>query len=77
MSRAIRLSLPEDKVATKCDQLGISVSTIETLDDGMTRLVCTTGKGAQEVRAKFRKFVLDNSHRAQSAFDHLRREENI
>ncbi|CAM4038832.1 RRM domain-containing protein [Novosphingobium lubricantis] len=58
MSRAVNLSLPEAKVRAMCDKAGISVSVIEALPSGGTRLVCNTGEGADEVRLTLKNHVI-------------------
>jgi hypothetical protein len=58
MSRAMNLSLPEAKVRTLCDQAGVSISALETLPSGGTRLVCTREEGADEMRIVFKKDVI-------------------
>lgn len=59
MSRAMNLSLPEAKVRTRCDQAGVSISAIETLPSGGTRLVCTREEGADEMRVVFKKDMIE------------------
>ena len=58
MSRAINLSLPEADVRTGCTKNRVSISAIESLPSGGTRLVCTTSEGAEEIRLRFRNHVI-------------------
>ena len=57
MSRAINVKLSVEDVIRKCENAGVSISTVETLPSGDTRLVCTTGDGAEEMRSLFGKHV--------------------
>lgn len=50
MSRAMNLKLSEANVRKRCNESGVSISAIETLPSGGTHLVCTTSKGADEMR---------------------------
>jgi hypothetical protein len=59
MSRAINLRLDEAEVVAKCLAAGVSVSAIEKLPSGGTHLVCTTGAGADEMRLRFKKQIID------------------
>ncbi len=52
MSRAMNLTLGESEVKAICLSSGVSVSAIEPLQSGGTRLVCTTGGGAEEMRLR-------------------------
>ncbi len=58
MSRAINLSLGEAEVLSKCNEAGVGVSVTEKLPSGGTRLVCTTGDGAAEMRRKFKNDII-------------------
>lgn len=59
MSRAMNLSLAEAKVRSLCDKSGVSISAIEPLPDGGSHLVCTTADGAEEIRTKLKKYVIE------------------
>lgn len=59
MSRAMNLALPESEVNALCTAAGISVSAIEPLPSGGTRLVCTTAPGAETMRLRFRGNIID------------------
>jgi hypothetical protein len=51
MSRAMNVALPEPEVQALCRQSGVSVSAMEPLPQGGCHLVCTTGEGADTMRA--------------------------
>jgi hypothetical protein len=55
----MNLSLAEAKVRSLCDKSGVSVSAIEPLPDGGSHLVCTTADGAEEIRTKLRKYIIE------------------
>jgi len=58
MSRAINLNLTEDTITTFCRKAGVAISAIEELPAGGTHVVCVTIEGADEVRAKFKKYIV-------------------
>lgn len=58
MSRAMNLTLAEDKVNTACRTAGVAISAIETLQSGGTRLVCVTGEGAETMRRRLAKHII-------------------
>jgi hypothetical protein len=59
MSRAMNVSLGETEVAALCKSAGVAISAIEVLPSGGTHLVCITGEGAEEMRHKMRKHVIE------------------
>lgn len=59
MSRAMNLALPEGEVKQICLSQGVSISAIEPLPSGGTRLVCTTATGAEEMRLRLRGHIID------------------
>ena len=61
MSRAMNLALPESEVKQICLLQGISISAIEPLQSGGTRLVCTTPAGAEEMRLRLRGHIIDGA----------------
>lgn len=61
MSRAMNISLPEDKVKRLCLLQGVSISAIEPLQSGGTRLVCTSGAGAEEMRLRLRGHLIEDN----------------
>lgn len=59
MSRVIHLSLDEGAVATRCLSEKVGISAIESLPAGGTRLVCMSGEGAELIRRKLKKHLID------------------
>ena len=59
MSRAVLLSLTESEVRTSCLEANVGVSVIERLRDGGVRLVCTSGHGAELVRDKLKRHLIE------------------
>lgn len=68
MSRAINLTLPEAEVKTRCEDAGISISAIEPLPSGGTRLVCTTDEGAEKFRRKNKDSILSGRQKRSPFF---------
>jgi hypothetical protein len=61
MSRAMNLSLPEEEVRRLCLAQGVSISAIEPLQSGGTRLVCTLSTGAEEMRLRLRGHIIEGN----------------
>lgn len=61
MSRAINLALPEAAVSEICLASGVSISAIERLPSGGTRLVCTTIDGADEIRLRLAGHLIEGA----------------
>ena len=59
MSRAMNLALPEAEVKQICLSQGVSISAIEPLQSGGTRLVCTSSAGADEMRLRLRGHLIE------------------
>ena len=59
MNRVINLNLDEGIVVIRCLSEKIAISAIERLPQGGVRLVCTTSKGAEVVRRKLKRYVID------------------
>jgi hypothetical protein len=59
MSRAMNLDLPEAEVVAICEKLDVSISAIETLPSGGTHLVCTIIEGADQVRLKLKRNLIE------------------
>ena len=59
MTRAINFDLPEDQVATACQESGVTISAIEPLQSGGTHLVCTTSEGADEMRLRYANHIIE------------------
>jgi hypothetical protein len=61
MSRAMNLTLDETKVRRACTTAGVDISVIEPLISGGTRLVCTTGPGADAIRLRLARHLIDGT----------------
>ena len=59
MSRAMNVNLPEAEVAKLCATASVVISAIETLPSGGTHLVCRTIEGADEMRHKLKKHLIE------------------
>lgn len=59
MSRAMNLALPEEEVRRLCLEQGVSISAMEPLQSGGTRLVCTSSSGAEEMRLRLRGHLIE------------------
>ncbi|MCJ2181040.1 hypothetical protein [Novosphingobium album (ex Hu et al. 2023)] len=68
MSRAMNLALTEEDVIAACAKSAVSVSCTETLLSGGTHLVCTTGEGAEEMRSKLKKHIIEGDVRRQAFY---------
>ena len=63
MSRAMNLAMTAEEVRKHCDAKEIDISVLEALPDGGVRLVCSSGDGAEKVRAKFSSKIMDGAAR--------------
>lgn len=59
MSRAMNVRLPEAEVTALCLTAKVAISAIETLPSGGTHLVCLTSEGAEEMRHKLKKHLIE------------------
>lgn len=57
-SRAINLDIDENAVRTACAKHGVTISAIEVLQSGGTRVVLMSGAAAETMRKAFGKRVL-------------------
>ncbi|HEY0597437.1 hypothetical protein [Sphingopyxis sp.] len=57
----MNLALPEAEVKQICLSQGVSISAIEPLPAGGTRLICTTPAGAEEMRLRLRGHIIDGA----------------
>ena len=57
----MNLALPEGEVKQICLSQGVSISAIEPLQSGGTRLICTTPAGAEEMRLHLRGHIIDGA----------------
>lgn len=55
----MNLALPEEEVRRLCLARGVSISAIEPLQSGGTRLVCTSSSGAEEMRLQLRGHLIE------------------
>ena len=55
----MNLTLAEADVTARCLAAKVSISAIETLPSGGTHLVTTTSEGAEEMRQKLKKFMIE------------------
>ena len=63
MSRAVYLSMTPEEISKHCNDKDISISVLEALPDGGVRLVCSSGDGADQVRARLSKRIMDGAPR--------------
>jgi hypothetical protein len=59
VTRVILLSLPEKQVRAHCLDNDVGVSAIESLRDGGVRLVCMSAQGAELIRGKLKKHLIE------------------
>jgi hypothetical protein len=59
VSRVILLSLLEKQVRAHCTDNNVGVSAIESLRDGGVRLVCMSTQGAELIREKLKKHLIE------------------
>jgi len=59
MSRAMNTSLNEARVRALCEKSGVSISALEVLPSGGTRLVCTREEGAEEMRVLLKGSMIE------------------
>ena len=65
MSRAINLAMTHDDVVRCCRDLHVSISHIEPLPDGGVRVVCSSVGGADQMRAKLKRHILQDDVRRE------------
>ena len=58
MTRAFNLAMTETEVVEHCRNKSIAISAIEALPDGGVRLVCMSGHGAAQIRAKLKRQII-------------------
>lgn len=61
MSRAMNLALEESEVKAICLASGVSISAIEPLQSGGTRLICTTAPGAEQMRLRLHSHIIEGA----------------
>lgn len=72
MSRAMNISLPAADVLAMCAKHNASVSAIEALPNGATRVVLVNGDGAAVMRKAFCASMLPERTEQFPVFDHRR-----
>lgn len=65
MSRAFNLSMSEAEVVKHCTSKSIAISVIEALPEGGTRLVTMNGEGAEQIRLKLRRHIIEGNVRRE------------
>ncbi len=59
MSRVINLTLDEGVVVIRCLSEKVGISAIERLPQGGVRLVCMSTEGAELVRRKLKRYLIN------------------
>jgi hypothetical protein len=59
MSRAVNLAMREDAIIKHCHDQNIHISVLEDLPGGGFRLVCDSVYGAEQVRLRLKRHVMD------------------
>lgn len=59
MSRVVNLMLDEGMVVIRCLSENVGISAIESLPGGGVRLVCMSTDGAEHIRRKLSRYVMD------------------
>jgi hypothetical protein len=59
MSRVVNLNLEEGVVVIRCLSEKVGVSAIERLPAGGVRLVCMSADGAELIRKKLKRYLID------------------
>lgn len=57
----MNVALAEADVKAQCDAAGVAISAIEPLPDGGTRLVCLSPLGAEKMRKRLKKSLIDGA----------------
>lgn len=59
MNRVVNLTLDEGVVVIRCLSEKVGISAIEALPGGGVRLVCMSGEGAELIRRKLKRYLID------------------
>lgn len=59
MTRVLHLSLDEGVVVIRCFSEKVGISAIESLPGGGVRLVCKNNAGAERIRHKLSRYVME------------------
>jgi hypothetical protein len=65
MSRVVNLTLDEGVVVIRCLSEQVGISAIEGLPGGGVRLVCMSNDGAELIRRKLKRYVMDGDTKRQ------------
>lgn len=65
MSRVLHLSLEEGVVVIRCMSEQVGISAIERLPGGGVRLVCSSNSGAEILRRKLKRYIIDGEVRRE------------
>lgn len=68
MSRAINLNVPQADVEAMCARRSVTISAIERLPDGGTRVVLMNTDDTATIAAAFRTKIIDGTVRRTSPF---------
>lgn len=60
-SRALNIDAPMQVVAALCERHAIGISTIEPLQSGGTRIVLNTSEGAEGIRRRMKRKLIEGS----------------
>ena len=60
MSRVVHLSLDEGVVVVRCLAEKVGVSALERLPGGGVRLVCMSTEGAEHIRTKLKRYLMED-----------------
>ena len=63
MSRAVNLAMREEAIAKHCRDEDIGISVLEALPGGGVRLVCDSVYGAEQIRLKLKRHMIDGDPR--------------
>jgi hypothetical protein len=63
MSRAVNLAMREDAIVKHCLDQDIGISVLEALPGGGTRLVCDSVYGAEQIRLKLKRHMMEGDPR--------------
>lgn len=61
MSRVVLLAMSEADARAHCAKAEVGVSAIEELIGGGVRLVCSSSRGAETIRQKLRRHLIEGS----------------
>jgi hypothetical protein len=65
VSRALNLSLTMAQVDRHCRENGVAISALEALPGGGARLVCMSNYGAEQIRSKLKRHIIEEEVRRE------------